>query len=144
MDKRDEGFEEVKPNNVTFYKVDDYIKGTYIDKYTPKEPDQYGNIKPAYSLKAEEGKIHDADGKEIKIKDGEIWRVWGGKAAIDNAMKQVKMGQKVIVELVELRPTKKGNPAKIMKVKAGPMDDVWLEEKAASGEVNDADFDENF
>ena len=123
-----DGYEEVKPQNVTFTAVNDYIKGTYIDKFTPTQPDQYGNLKPAYIIKIEEGEFHDSDGKKVIPEAGSHYRFWGGKAAIDSAMGQAKLGQMVGFKLMELRATKKGNDAKIIKTLLGGMDEKWITE----------------
>lgn len=117
-----EGFEEVKPLNVTFVKVDDYVKGTYVEKFVPNAPDQYGNIKPAYVIRVKEGMLHNDDGTPRVVETGQCWRVWGGKPAIDNSFAQAQVGQEIIVHLAEIRPSKKGNPAKIIKVLLGKMD----------------------
>ena len=116
------GFEEVQKLNVTFNKVDDYIKGTYLEKIKGTQPDQYGKISDSYSIKVDEGTLHDALGANVIIEAGQIWRLYGGKTVIDSGLSQAKVGQKIVVQMIELRPTKKGNPAKIMKVLHGGMD----------------------
>lgn len=127
-----EGFEEVKPLNVTFFKVDDYIKGTYVEKFVPQQPDQYGHLKPAYVIKVDEGELHNEDGTPRIIETDQNWRVWGGKPSIDNPFAQAQFGQKVIVHLAELRPSKLGQPAKIIKVLLGAMDPDFKKDAAST------------
>lgn len=131
--KEEEKYEEVKSNFVKFNKVDDYVKGSLISIVKPTQPDQWGKMKKIFTLKASEGSFHGNDENKVVDKDATIVaenslvRVSLGETS-EQQMANIKLGQKVIIKLVELRPTKKGNPAKIYKVLAGPMDEDALAE----------------
>lgn len=142
-----DSYEEVRSNWVKFNKQDDYIKGTLIDIFVPDALDQYGKKNRTYIMKGIEGKFFGNDENKVvdssptSIEPGEIYRV-GSKPQVDAQMTKIQLGQKVMFKLTELRPTKKGNPAKIIKVFAGPMDESFVkdvEEKAkAEAEFNAA------
>jgi len=124
-------FVEVKPKYIKFNVKDDYIKGTLIDIFTPTDPDQWGNINKVATLKALDGSFHGNDENKVvdknptAINQGEIWKVTMREKVADKAA-SAKKGQKIIFRLVELKPTKKGNPAKIISVLIGPMDEEYL------------------
>lgn len=131
MDNQEEKFEEVKSNFIKFNVPGDYIKGTLIDIFTPKEPDQWGKMNRVFVLKGIEGSYHGNDENKVVdkmptvVEAGDIVRVTS-KPAVDSQMTKIKIGQKVIFKLKELRPSKKGNPSKIIIVSAGPMDPEYV------------------
>ena len=102
----------IKGNWAKFEKIGDNISGTYISKRTSFN-----------QLKGEDQNIY-----ELLTEEGEIWNV-GSKAAIDEQMRHVKLGQIVGFKYIAEGKTRPGfNPAKIIKVFARPdlVDKEWL------------------
>lgn len=140
--KKQDEFEEVRSGYVKFNVVDDYVKGVLIDIFTPTSPDRFGKKNKTYILRAIEGTFHGNDENKVIDKDatvleeGQVVRV-GSNDRVDSSMAGIKLGQKVLFRLKELRPTTKGNPAKIIGVFKGPMDDQWLKEKEQEAKVDE-------
>lgn len=135
-----EEYQELRPAWINFNKEGDYVKGTLIDIYKPTSPDQFGKLKNTYTLKIEEGKFfggHKDGGNYIVDKTatvpeaGTVWK-FSANDKFDQRLTQIKVGQKVLFKLDELRKSKLGNPAKIISAHAGPMDDEWLKENSAA------------
>lgn len=143
---QEDEYEEVRSNWVKFNKVDDYIAGTLIDIFVPETPDQYGKKNRTYILLATEGSFHGSDESKViddqptVIEPGEIYRV-GSKPAIDGQMTKMEIGDKVKFKLIEIRPTKKGNPAKIVKVYRGRKNLEWLKSNSSKNQA-DTEFDQ--
>jgi len=146
-----ENFEEVKAssNYVKFNKVEDFVKGTLIE-VIPSDGslDKYGNKRATiYVLRTESGKWwggqkddntgnYIIDDQPTEAQADEEWRVTGNKF-VDGYMKDIKVGQKIIIRMIELRKSKKGYPAKIIKVFAGPMDQAVLDEQAQAKQAEE-------
>ncbi len=135
-----EDFVELKPAWINFNKEGDYVKATLIDVYKPRDPDQFGKIKNTYTLIVEEGQWfggQKVDGNYIVDKTatvpekGSTWK-FSANEKFDQRLNTIKVGQKVLFKLDELRKSKLGNPAKIISAHAGPMDQVWLAEQEES------------
>jgi len=100
---------------VTFNKVGDFIKGVWIEAYTPDKVDKFGKKERKLSIRATEGKWHGPDGAEVIAEVGETYRV-SEKSAIAAQLKKSVIGQYLMFKLTELRKSDKGNPAKIITV----------------------------
>ena len=94
-------------------------------------------------VKGIEGKWHESDGSVVEVVEGEVYKV-GEKEPIAKQMAETVLGQKIMFKLVELRPTKKGNPAKIITVfslkdaEGRPvLDQAWLKEQQMQAAAND-------
>lgn len=146
----------IKPNWMGFNVAqEDRIFGTLVSKrqVASKMPGKEGKMEWKYELKADYGTTHECDELKqpiptpITINAGEYWMV--GKDSIDAQMKNIPLGAKVGLKLVEIVPAKtKGfNPAKIVNVYAPrntdgthKMDEEWVAEQekeaAASAEFN--------
>lgn len=126
-------FKEVRSNWVRFNKVDDYYKGVLLETYIPETPDQWGKRNRVAVFKTLEGSFHGNDAnKNIDTEatipaPGVVYR-FAVKEALEGSFANMKIGQRVLLKLAELRATKKGNPAKIIKVYEGSMDQETLEE----------------
>lgn len=130
----EEKFEDAPSGWVNLNKPGDYVKATLLDIKTPTEVDQYGKIRRVFTLKVWEGEFHPLKedktlGEKVTLKAGDVMR-FTSKDAIDAQMTQTKLDQKIILRLAELKPTKKGNPAKIVKLQNGPMDAEAVAERA--------------
>lgn len=132
MEKDD--FVELRPAWINFNKEGDYVTGTLIDVYKPRDPDQFGKIKNTYTLLVTEGKWFGGhkDGGNYLVdtvattpEAGTVWK-FSANEKFDQRLTTIKIGQKVLFKLDELRKSKLGAPAKIISAHAGPMDQVWL------------------
>jgi len=141
-----ENYNEAKSQTVKFNEVGDFIKGTLtgVDKMT--KVDQYGKLSTIYTIKAKEGKFlgstkNEKTGKSTLdkeatiVKDGEEYTMFLTGISV-GIMKKVQIGQKFMIKLTELKPTDKGNDAKIKKIfpatdEAGKpvMDAEWIKEQ---------------
>ena len=137
---------EVKANWIKWGKPGNKISGTLISvRETESQlPDKRGEMVKIYEILADSGEFNDIgeDKKPVeeitKIETGEIWLV-GGKAGIDNALRNVKIGQVLGLKFLEEKPSKtKGyNPTKIIKAyTTGAMNEEWLKEQ----KVGDGNF----
>ena len=137
-------YQEVRSNWIKFNTPGDYIKGILIDVFKPTTPDQWGKMKKTFILKAIEGSFHGNDENKVVDKVATIVEA-GSDVRVglndigEGSMQNIKIGQKVLIKLKELKPTKKGNPAKIYGILQGPMDEDFLKEINASKQV-DEDF----
>lgn len=133
-----ENWEEngVRSNFVKFNKVGDFIKGTLTEMVTPDKPDAYGKKERKLTVKAVEGKWHEADGSEVDAVPGEMYRV-GAKPGVEAQITSSVLGHRMMFKLTELRKNNKGNPTKIITVltqkdpEGRPVfDQEWLKEKS--------------
>lgn len=122
------GGQEVKPNQVSFGKIGDFIIGYYTGH---KEITTDRGVTKLYELKGILGEYHNVettsdengnkqvkvDANATKVEAGDYFNVWGGKDAIDSLFAKSKLGQKVGVRFEEAIPSKKkGNsPFKVFK-----------------------------
>lgn len=143
----EENYEEIKAKNFKFGAMGDYLKGTLLDVTKTTSPDAYGKLSYIYKVKGKEGSFYGStknektgkfvmDAEPTIVNDGEeyVFFVATDKGVTIGAMKDVKIGQKFMIKFTELKPTTKGNDAKIIKVFAGKdasgkplMDEVWVE-----------------
>ena len=144
-----DNYEEIKAKMFKFGGVGDFLKGTLIDVSKTNSPDAYGKLSYIYKVKAEEGSFLGSSKNEktgkFKIDDeatvvnkGDeyVFFIPTTKGVLIGAMKDIKLGQKFMIKFTELKPTTKGNDAKIVKVFAGKnkdgsplMDEEWLASK---------------
>lgn len=154
----EELYEESKPKTMKFGQVGDYIKGTLIDVNKTTSPDAYRHLSYIYRVKALEGEFlgstkNEKTGKWVldkevtKINKDEDYTIFisTGKGVLIGAMKDVKIGQKFMIKFTELKPTTKGNDAKIIKVFPGKtpqglplMDQEWLDSQKAEETLDEA------
>lgn len=141
-----ENYNEAKPQTVKFNEIGDFIKGTLIAVDKMSKPDQYGKVSTVYTVKAKEGKFlgstkNEKTGKFVLdaeptiIKEGDEYTIFLTGPTV-GMMKKVKLGQKFMIKFTELKPTDKGNDAKIKKVYPATddhgkpvMDEEWLKEQ---------------
>lgn len=111
------GGREVSSSTITFGKVGDFIKGTYVGKKLIQSKSVY-----LYELKGMAGVYHTVDGKKnpvepgVTIEAGAYYQVWGGQSAtsgaakIDELFKKSRFGDIVAIRLDEEVESKtKGN-----------------------------------
>ena len=142
-------------NTVKFNQIGDYILGTLISVTRMTKPDRFNKYSNVYTIKTREGKFlgstknpktgkADLDKIETIIKPNEEWTVFAEiKGVFDQRMKSIKIGQFLKVELTEIKPSTKGNDAKIKTVYPGldkkgqpVMDKEWLDEKEKQDKLN--------
>lgn len=133
-DTQFDGLQEVKSSWIKWGKVGDWFKGTLVDKRQTKStmPGKENELVWVYEFKTQGGAFHQLDDKKnpiepaVVISEGEFWTL-GGKAGIDNQMRNVRLGQIVGMRFTEEKPAKtKGfNPLKVIKVYAGAMDENY-------------------
>lgn len=144
-----EEYIESKPKTFKFGAPGDFIKGTLTGITKTSTPDQYGKLSYIYSVKAKEGSFYGStknektkkwvmDTEQTIINDGEEYTVFipEDKQVIIGKMKDIRIGQKFMIKFDEVKPTTKGNDAKIIKVfpayldsnKTQPaMDQEWID-----------------
>ena len=127
----DEGYETPPSNWVQWGKIGDVIKGTYVGSFERENP-KNGLMVTNYEIMIEIGRFHPiketkpdsgvyvAVEEPVMINPGEIYNV-GGKKIIDNAMRNCKLGQKVLMRFIDTFKMPKGT-AKTIEVKLGVMD----------------------
>lgn len=139
---------QVKSNWVKFnVPMEDKIMGTLIAKRQIKSQikDKENELVWVYDIKADEGSFHVLDEKEavvpepVLIESGAFYTV-GGKETIDKQMLNVKVGQKVGMKFLDVKPSKnKGfKPHKNIRVYTPRNDDgsfVMDEEWIAENQV---------
>jgi hypothetical protein len=156
---------ESRAKNFKFGQVGDFMKGTLTKVSRTTTPDQYGKLSHIYTVIAEEGSYLDSSKNEKTgkfVQDKEPTAVIAGaeytifvsdaKGIVIGKMKDIKIGQKFMIKFDELKPTTKGNDAKIIKVYPGynkdespalEMDKAWLETQNPSQavEYDNAEFE---
>lgn len=144
-----------KTNTVKFNQIGDFILGTLISISAMTKPDKYGKYSNVYTILAKEGKFlgttknqktgkMDLDKEESIIQNGQEWTVFAEqKSVFDQRLKSIKIAQYLKVILEEIRPTTKGNDAKIKTVYPGldkngnpVMNDAWLKEREDQANLN--------
>ena len=137
-----DGDSEVKSSFVKFGKIGDKIVGTLIGRR--QVPNQLletaGAMQWLYELKVKEGSFHNiidkvVDKEATVLEKDTVWTV-GGKAAIDNAMRNAKIGQIVGFNFVEEKAPKVSgyNPTKVIKVHSFGMDETYQGEELGDEE----------
>lgn len=131
---------EIKSAWLKFNKIGDWFTGTLIGKRQIKNtfPGKEGEMVNVYEFKASGGQFHNLDSNKqilevpVNIDPGQVWTL-GGRAVVDNQMRNVKLGQKVGLKFTETKPAKTKGFAdvKIIKVyTSGAMDPDWMGEDA--------------
>jgi len=130
---------EIKASWVKWGKVGNKIFGTLISvrEMESQLPGKKGEIVKIYEILADGGEFNDIDEDKKPVKEvttidpGTTWLVGGG-VGLDNALRNVKIGQILGIKFTEEKPAKqKGfNPLKVKKVfSEGKMNEAWLEEQ---------------
>jgi hypothetical protein len=127
-----DNYQEIKAKTFKFGAVGDYLKGTLTGVNKTTSPDAYGKLSHIYSVKAEEGTYlgstknektgkYTQDTEPTVISKGEDYTIFvsNDKGVVISGMSDIKIGQKFMIKFVELKPTTKGNDAKIIKVYSG-------------------------
>lgn len=123
---------EMQPQSINWGKVGDNLVGTKIGQKSGVKT-KFG-LNMLYDVKVESGVFHTKEGKEIVLKAGDVWGVWGRGDIFDGQLNRMQIGQKFGLKFVESKPSTMGNDAKIIKVyTTGEMDNAWLESQALMG-----------
>lgn len=138
-------YKEVLSNWIKFTVVGDYVEGTLVsaEDKTGTDPQGRPQTQRVYEILTDAGKFHNTK-KEgsfkvpdkdnpIIIEKGEYYNV--AKGSIDNAMKKIRIGQKVkflFDSIIESKDKMKSD-FKLVKVYAGDMDKEWLESMKNTG-----------
>jgi hypothetical protein len=142
---------EVTSQIIKFNCVGDFLKGTLTNVQKMEKVDKWGKINTVYTVKSKEGLFHDSrkneatgksdvDAKPTAIGEGEEWTIfaYGVTAGL---MSKIKIGQKFMIKFVELKPSTKGQDAKIKKVFPAMdenglpiIDTAWIESQKADGQ----------
>jgi hypothetical protein len=136
------GENEIKANWIKWGKIGNKVFGTLVGVREMKSqmPGKEGQMVKIYELLTEDGEFNDIVDKVVsaevtKINKGETWLVGGGPG-LDNAMRNIKVGQIIGIKFTEEKPPKqKGfNPIKVKKVYTeGKMNEEWLKEQNGPG-----------
>lgn len=131
---------ESKSQFIKWGKIGDWFKGTLTDvrEIESQFPGKEGEKVKIYEFKAHNGSFHEIDANKqpvepaITVKADEYWIV-GGRAGIDQHMRNTVKGEIVAFRFTELKPSKtKGfNASKIIKVYKGGLDPNYIGESAA-------------
>lgn len=142
----EENYVEARLNIVKFNEVGDYVKGTLVGVTQQTTPDIYGKLSTMYTVKVKTGEFLgsaknpktgkiDLDKEKTVLDEGSEWTFFANGIVVQK-MKSVKLGQKFMIKFTELKPTTKGNDAKIKVVYPAVdghdkpvMDEEWLKEK---------------
>lgn len=147
---------EMKSSFVSWGAPGDYFVGTLMSKReVENQLSDKHEMQTIYEFKMQEGTFHTLDAKKnpvepaVIINKDEVWNV-GGKAAVDQQMRNIKIGSVVGMKFIEEREAKqKGyNPTKVIKVYfTGETDTEFLKQLAeqesltAAAMKADADFE---
>jgi len=129
---------KVKSQFVSWGKVGDWFKGTLLSMREVNSTLEPGKKNKIYEFRAHGGEFHDLDENKqpipeaIIVVEGDLWSV-GGRASIDNQMRNVKQGTIIGMKFSEVKPAKtKGyNPAKIVNIYIGGLDPNYMGEGVA-------------
>lgn len=139
----EENYVEAKLQTVKFNEIGDFVKGTLTGVMTQTTPDIYGKLSTMYNVKVKEGEFLgsaknpktgkiDLDKERTKLEEGSDWTFFANGIVVQK-MKSVRLGQKFMIKFTELKPTTKGNDAKIKVVYPAVdghgvpvMDEEWL------------------
>lgn len=135
-----EEYKEIQPKTFKFGAVGDYIAGTLTAVSKTTSPDKWGKYSHIYSVLAEDGTFFGStknektgkfvlDTEPTVINKDEQYTVFinDDKGVVIGKMKDIKLGQKFKIQFTEIKPTDKGNDAKIVKVFAGPVNQEYLD-----------------
>jgi len=127
----DDGFEKAPSNWMNWGKIGNVIKGTLIGSYDKKDNIK-GGMQRIYEIKVIDGEFNAIvnkipQEKATVLEKGDIYQV-GGKSMIDKQMRNVKIGQKVLMRYISDFKMEQGNVAKTVEIKIGGMDEEFLKE----------------
>lgn len=138
------GMSEVKSSFVQWGAIGDWVKGTLVSvrEVDSRLPGKEGEKQNIYEILAAGGSFHAINEDKTVAKEattieaGAYWNV-GGKPAIDNAMRNIKVGQIIGFRFAEeKKSTTKGfNATKVIKVIAGGMDPEYKGQDSSMSEV---------
>jgi hypothetical protein len=152
----EEIYQEARLNVIKFNEVGDYVKGTLISVMAQTTPDIYGKLSTMYTVKVKDGSFLgsaknpktgkiDLDKEKTILEEGSEWTFFANGIVVQK-MKSVKLGQKFMIKFSELKPTTKGNDAKIKVVYPAVdghgkpvMDEEWVKEQG--GDTTFGSFD---
>ena len=128
------GMNEVKSQWIKWGVVGDWVRGTLCDvrQMENQLADKAGEMMNVYEFIASGGSFHffekvngvvNIDKEPTVLEKGTVWTI-GGKAGIDNQMRNVKVGQIFGMRFAEEKPNKNKSfsPTKVVKVLIGEMD----------------------
>lgn len=135
---------EAKSQWIKWGKPGDWIRGTLSNVSTRESqmPDRAGEKEQVYEFIAHGGSffwfekvngVINMDAEPTILEKGSVWTVGGnGKAAIEQPMRNIKVGQVFGMRFVEEKPNKNPSfsPTKVVKVLIGAMDPEY---QGASG-----------
>lgn len=140
-------YKEIQPKTFKFGAVGDYIAGTLTDVSKTSSPDKYGKTSHIYSVLADEGSFlgstknektgkYTLNAESTVIDKGEQYSIFisDDKGVVIGKMKDIKLGQKFKIQFTEIKPTTKGNDAKIIKVFSGPMNEEYVKSQITPSE----------
>lgn len=134
---------EVSGNTVDWGKVGDFMAGTFVKARHGIETVHGENS--IYEFFCERGSFHKIVNKIVAaepttINKGDNFSVWGRNDMFNGQMNSLKPGQVVKITYTEERPSKQGNPAKIIKIFAPKnndgsvvMNQAWLDAQSVTG-----------
>jgi hypothetical protein len=147
----------VATNTVKFNEVGDFITGTLIRISKTTKPDAYGKVSAIHTIKAKEGRFFGSsknpktgkavlDTEHTTINEGEEWTVFS-TGVLEQRLKSIKIGQIFQIKFTELKPSDKGNDAKIKTVFPARdskgnivMDTEWIESAKSEAAMNGDDM----
>ena len=133
---------EMSSQTVDWGKVGDTFTGTFV-KARHNVETQFGE-NSIYDFFAEKGSFHKvtnkiAAEKPTTINKGETWAVWGRNDLFNGQMNSLRPGQVVKLTFTEEQKSRKGNPAKIVKIYAPKNNDgtpvmnkEWIEAQSVT------------
>ena len=133
---------EMSASTVDWGKVGDFMVGTFM-KARHNVETQYGE-NSIYDFYAEKGSFHKITNKipaatPTTINKGETWAVWGRNDLFNGQMNSLRPGQVVKLTFTEEQKSRKGNPAKIVKIYAPKNNDgtpvmnkEWIEAQSVT------------
>ncbi len=117
-----DGYELVQNNWIKFSVIGNHILGTLVAVREMNSQLKPGEKTKIYEFKADGGEFNDTKDKKVipepvKILPGEFWNVGGG-FGLDAALRNVKVGQKLMIKFTDEKPNKDKmkNPTKIKSV----------------------------
>ena len=147
-----DGLEKVKSQWIKWGKVGDWVRGTLCDvrEMESQLADKPGTMVKVYEFIAAGGSFHhfekvngqiNVDEKPTVLEVGSVWTI-GGKAGIDNQMRNVKIGQIFGMRFTEEKPNKNKafNNTKVVETLVGGMDPEYQGQTGADMPKKDMPF----
>ena len=138
------GLSEAPASWVKWGTPGDWVRGTLADVREMESTlaDKPGEMVKVYEFVASGGSFHNfkkengvvnMDAEATILEKGSMWLI-GGKAGIDNQMRNVKIGQIFGMRFAEEKPNKRNtsySPTKVIKVLIGEMDSEYQGQTSA-------------